>query len=83
MNEKGAARMRAVTVQEAQARLPDLIHQLVPGDELVIIENNLPIAKLVASPAEKPHPVPGRCKEMLTILAEDDDQIEHFKEYTS
>jgi prevent-host-death family protein len=73
--------MAVVTIQEAQADLLDLVHKLVPGDEVVITENNLPVAKLVASPADKPRPMPGRCKGMLTILAEDDEHLEDFKEY--
>ena len=73
--------MAIVTIQEAQAGLPDLIHKLAPGDEVVITENNQPVAKLVASPADKPRPIPGRCKGMLTILAEDDEHLEDFKEY--
>lgn len=73
--------MSTVTIQEAQAKLPDLIHKLMPGDEVVIIENNQPVAKLVAPPAEKQRPLPGRGKGMLTILAEDDEHLEHFKEY--
>ncbi len=32
--------MAIVTLQEAQAKLPDLIHKLMPGDEVVITENN-------------------------------------------
>ncbi len=73
--------MAMVTIQEAQAKLPELIHQLVPGEEVVITENNQPVAKLVASPPEKPRPVLGRCRGMLTILAEDDEHLEDFKEY--
>jgi prevent-host-death family protein len=73
--------MATVTIQEAQAKLPDLIHTLKPGDEVVITENNQPVAKLVASPADKPRPILGRCKGMLTIVAEDDEHLEHFKEY--
>ena len=73
--------MATVTIQEAQAKLPDLIHNLVPGDNLVITENNQPVATLMASPVEKPHPIPGRCKGMLTIVAEDDEHLEDFKEY--
>jgi antitoxin (DNA-binding transcriptional repressor) of toxin-antitoxin stability system len=53
----------------------------VPGEEVVITENNQPVAKLVVSPAEKPRPVPGLCRGMLTILAEDDEHLEDFKEY--
>ena len=73
--------MAMVTIQEAQARLPDLIHKLVPGEEVVITENNQPVAKLVASPADKSRPMPGRCKGMLTIVAEDNEHLEDFKEY--
>ena len=72
--------MPTVTIQEAQASLPDLIRKLMPGDEVLITENNQPVAKLVASPAEKPRPMPGRCKGMLTILAEDDEHLEDFTE---
>jgi antitoxin (DNA-binding transcriptional repressor) of toxin-antitoxin stability system len=38
--------MPTVSIQAAQAKLSDLIHQLAPGDELVITENNEPVAKL-------------------------------------
>jgi antitoxin (DNA-binding transcriptional repressor) of toxin-antitoxin stability system len=47
----------------------------------VITENNQPVAKLVAAAGDKPHPVPGRCTGMLTILADDDEHLEHFKDY--
>ncbi len=73
--------MSIVTLQEAQATLPDLIHTLTPGAEVVITENNLPVARIVASPADKPRPIPGRCKGMLTIVAEDDEHLRDFKEY--
>ena len=73
--------MAIVTIQEAQASLADLIHGLMQGDEVVITENNRPVAKLVAPSANKPRPVPGRCKGMLTIMVEDDEHLEDFKEY--
>jgi antitoxin (DNA-binding transcriptional repressor) of toxin-antitoxin stability system len=73
--------MAQVTIQEAQAKLPELIHRLMPGDELVITENNQAVAKLVPSPLAKPQPFPGRCKGMLTIVSDDDEHLEDFKEY--
>lgn len=73
--------MSVVTIQQAQANLVDLIHRLAPGDEVMITENDRPVAKLVASSIDKPRPVPGRCRGMLTILADDDAHLEHFKEY--
>ncbi len=39
-----------VPFDEAQARLKELIHQLAPGDELVITENHRPVATLVGGP---------------------------------
>jgi antitoxin (DNA-binding transcriptional repressor) of toxin-antitoxin stability system len=39
---KGDA-MSTVSVQEAQAKLSELIHKLKPGDEVVITENNQPV----------------------------------------
>ena len=38
--------MATVTIQEAQATLLELIHQLPPGEEVVITENNQTVAKL-------------------------------------
>ena len=73
--------MATMTIQEAQGQLSDLIHKLMPGDEVVITENNQPVAKLVAPLADKPRPMPGRGKGMLTIVAEDDEHLEDFKEY--
>jgi len=35
-----------VTMEEVQAHLKELIHQLAPGDELVITENEQPVANL-------------------------------------
>ena len=59
--------MATVTLQEAQAALADLIHRLNPGEEVVITENEQPVAKLMASPVEKARPHPGRCKGMITL----------------
>jgi len=73
--------MPTVTIKDAQARLPDLIRDLEPGDSLVITENTRPAATLAAPPKEAPRPVPGRCKGMLTIVADDDTHLEDFKEY--
>ena len=73
--------MATITIYEAQAGLPDIIHKLAPGDEVVITDNDQPVAKLVATPPQKPRPIPGRCKGMLTIIAEDDEHLEDFKEY--
>ncbi|HXT58385.1 MAG TPA: type II toxin-antitoxin system prevent-host-death family antitoxin [Pirellulales bacterium] len=71
-----------ITIQEAQARLADLIHQLAPGDEVVITENSQPVAKLVAQAPPPCNPRQrGSAKGKLMIHAEDDEHLEDFKEY--
>jgi antitoxin (DNA-binding transcriptional repressor) of toxin-antitoxin stability system len=41
--------MTSVTIEEAQARLPELIEKLIPGQELVILANGAEVAKLAKS----------------------------------
>lgn len=76
--------MTIVTMQEAQAKLPDLIHKLLPGEELVITENNQPVAKLVSELPKPPaglRPPPGLGKGWITILSDDDEHLKDFAEY--
>jgi antitoxin (DNA-binding transcriptional repressor) of toxin-antitoxin stability system len=70
-----------VTIEEAQAKLPEIIGTLAPGDEIVITQGNQPVAELRAVAAAKPRPQFGSCRGMLTIVAEDDEHLEDFKEY--
>lgn len=74
--------MTTVTLQEAQARLPELIEHLAAGDELVITRNQQPIARLRAEGAGKRKPRrAGNCKGMLTIVADDDEHLKDFAEH--
>lgn len=73
--------MSTVALEEAQARLPELIQQLIPGKGVVITENDRPVAQLSALNAETPQPVLGRCRGMLTIIADDDEHLADWSEY--
>jgi antitoxin (DNA-binding transcriptional repressor) of toxin-antitoxin stability system len=74
--------MAAVTIQEAQANWPELIHKLTPGNEVVITENNQPVAKLVSEmPKPGLRPPPGLGKGCITIVSDDDEHLEDFAEY--
>jgi antitoxin (DNA-binding transcriptional repressor) of toxin-antitoxin stability system len=65
-----------ITVEEAQANLKNLIHQLAPGEEVVITEDQRPIARLVG---ERPRQAkgarlgPGLCKGAILYMAPDFD----------
>jgi len=70
-----------VTLEEAQARLADLIKHLAPGEEVVITLDDRPVARLVPSAETRPRPQFGSCKGMLTIVSDDDEYLEDFREY--
>ena len=74
-----------ITIDDAHAKLKEIIHQLSPGEELVITENQLPVAKLVSEhpkTAQPPRPGPGVCKGEIIYMAPDfDAPLEDMKEY--
>ena len=74
--------MTTVTLEEAQANLPELIDHLASGEFLVITRNHQPIARLQAEepPLRKPR-MAGSAKGLLTILVEDDEHLTGFEEY--
>lgn len=72
---------RKMEIDLAQSQLSELIAGLGPDDELILTKDDKPIARLL--PATWGTPVFGRCKGMLTVVAEDDDHLEDFKEYMS
>jgi len=85
--------MATLTIEEVKAQLGDIIHRLTPGEEVVITENNQPVAKLVASeaprsawPSEpgtaKPRRKLGQQAGSVLYMASDfDEPLEDFKEY--
>jgi antitoxin (DNA-binding transcriptional repressor) of toxin-antitoxin stability system len=50
--------MSTVTIEEAQVKLLDLIHTLQPDEEVIITENNQPVARLTPVGEHVPR-IPG------------------------
>jgi prevent-host-death family protein len=76
--------MSTVTIEEAQAKLPELIDKLALGEEVIITRNQQPVAKLVGQQRRMRQPRrPGSAKGKLVILVEDDEHLEDFKDYMS
>ncbi len=76
--------MTTISIEEAQAKLPDLIHRLHSGDELVITENNQPVARLVHTESEPPRKPrqPGILRGSVVYMAPDfDAPLEDFRDY--
>lgn len=76
--------MTTVTVEEAKAKLAELIALLRAGDEVVITSDNHPVAKLVATAkavgmARKP----GGLRGTVSYMASDfDAPLPEFQEYS-
>jgi antitoxin (DNA-binding transcriptional repressor) of toxin-antitoxin stability system len=73
--------LETISIEEAQASLPDLIERLQPGTEIVITRNHQPVAALYAPSSILPQPRFGSCQGALTIVAEDDEHLQDFEEY--
>jgi len=76
--------MTTISIQQAQAKLTDLIHDLNPGDELVITENDQPVARLVRESTrhQRPSRRPGTLRGTVKYMAPDfDAPLDDFEEY--
>ena len=71
-----------VTMEEAQARLPELVAHLGSGEELIITQDHKPVAKLVReqAPTRTPRKA-GNCIGMIKIVSDDDEHLKDFEEY--
>jgi antitoxin (DNA-binding transcriptional repressor) of toxin-antitoxin stability system len=74
--------MTTISIQEAQSNLSELIHRLAPGDEVIITEDDRPVARLTATtPPMTPRP-PGFLRGSVLYMAPDfDAPLDDFREY--
>lgn len=74
--------MHFIPIEEAQARLTELIAGLVPGESISITKDDQTIATLVAEAPRCLEPrVPGSAIGILTIIEDDDAHLEDFRDY--
>ena len=70
-----------IPIEQASSQLATLVRGLGPGDEIILTDNNKPIARIVADSALR-NRVAGTCKGMIEIVDDGDDVVlDHFKEY--
>jgi len=75
--------MTNVTIEEARAKLSELIDHVKGGDEVVITRDDQPVARLIATvcPAQQPRRL-GSLQGTVTYMAPDfDAPLEDFEEY--
>jgi prevent-host-death family protein len=71
--------MTMVSIEEAQAKLPELIEKLVPGAELIITRNDEPVARLIGDRPTRQPRQPGSAKGKLIIHSEDDEHLDCYR----
>jgi antitoxin (DNA-binding transcriptional repressor) of toxin-antitoxin stability system len=86
------ALMDIITLDETKANLPDLVHNLLPGQVLTIIENDRPVARLMSAALVRqrpPRPRPpstgvpkvGKYEGLLVVPADFKEPLEEMREY--
>lgn len=76
--------MSTLSLDDAQARLREVVAGLQPGEEVILTHDDKPVATIKATPPDVPRPVPrfGTMKGTILYIAPDFDAIpEGFEEY--
>lgn len=73
--------MMTIPIKEASLRLIQLIDQLAPGEEIELTRGDATVARLVKNGIRKQARQFGLGKGKLTIVADDDEHLEHFQDY--
>ncbi|HAS51315.1 MAG TPA: type II toxin-antitoxin system prevent-host-death family antitoxin [Gammaproteobacteria bacterium] len=75
--------MTTIALEQTQTTLAELIHRLMPGEEVVITENDQIIARLVSTPrpARKLRQLGSMKGTVLYMTPDFDAPLEDFKEY--
>jgi antitoxin (DNA-binding transcriptional repressor) of toxin-antitoxin stability system len=76
--------MLTITIHEAQSQLAEIIHRLGPGEEVVITENDQPVARLlpaIPEPPKKSRQLGTMRGTVLYIAPDFDAPLEEFREY--
>lgn len=71
-----------ITMEDAQANLPELVAHLGWGEELIITKDHKPVARLMREQTGvRQARKAGSAKGKLIILQEDNEHLKDFEEY--
>ena len=76
--------MTMISVSEAETKLRDLVREARSGKEIILTDENEPVARLVSIPAKTTRPRPrfGSGRGILVYMADDFNETpEEFKDY--
>lgn len=66
--------LRRISIEEAAARLPEIVRQAGDGEEIVLLEGTVPVTKIVPISSAKPRARRESMKGMVVGIAEDFDR---------
>lgn len=73
--------MSTVTLQDAQARLPEILQQLQPGEELIILDEGRPLAQIKKTERTSWPCKAGSAAGRIRMTPDFDEPLEEFREY--
>jgi prevent-host-death family protein len=75
--------VQTIPVEQVEGHLAEIIEKLTPGEEVVLTQNNRPVARLVRTEERKSWPSKaGSAKDTIHWMAPDfDAPLDDFKEY--
>ena len=74
--------MTSVTIEEAQANLPEIVRQLQPGEEITITDHEEPLAQVRRAPRTSWPCKAGSAKDSILRIASDfDAPLDELREY--
>lgn len=74
--------MSQIMLEDTDSQLARLVQQVSIGDEVIILRDSTPVAKIVALPCVQPISQFGNAKDDLIYMADDfDAPMEDFKDY--
>ncbi len=72
--------MQMIPLEQAEGHLAEIIDRLAPGEEIVLTRDNQPVARLIGAKKE-PRLPPGLGRDLITIVADDDEHLKDFAEH--
>lgn len=78
--------MSQVMLEDVGSQIVQLVQRARSGEDVVIVQNHAPVARITAlpkdAPKDKPHSQFGNAKDILIYMADDfDAPLEDFKDY--
>jgi prevent-host-death family protein len=70
-----------ISIEQAQLRLVELVERSASGEQIVITRDGDVVAQIVPAGEAATQRQPGFAKDIIEIVADDDEHLEQFREY--